>query len=182
MFIINIVWPVTALYAGPLGLLAWLFVGKRTRSLHRPFWQSMVIGTLHCGAGCTLGDLLSQLICLRMPVIIAGRRLLGGWSLDIVMAFIAGILFRYYAIRPMRKIGRGKAILTALKADSLSLIFWQTGMYGWMAISIFLLFHRALEQPDPVFWLMMQLAMLVGFVTALPVNWWLLKRGIKTAM
>jgi hypothetical protein len=38
------------------------------------------------------------------------------------------------------------------------------------------------EVDSPEFWFMMQLAMLIGFVTAYPVNWWLIRVGIKEAM
>ena len=39
-----------------------------------------------------------------------------------------------------------------------------------------------LSEASPVFWFMMQLAMLAGFVTAYPFNWWLLQRGVKERM
>ena len=59
-------------------------------------------------------------------------------------------------------------------------------MYGFMALTHFLLFGRLLGvalRPDSVeFWFMMQLTMLCGLVTAYPVNWLLLRRGIKEAM
>lgn len=82
----------------------------------------------------------------------------------------------------MKNLSPGVALKAALKADALSLTSWQLGMYGWMAISLFLIFDRLIPTTDPVFWLMMQAAMLLGFITALPVNWWLLKKGIKEAM
>ncbi|WP_442879793.1 DUF4396 domain-containing protein, partial [Cetobacterium sp.] len=34
----------------------------------------------------------------------------------------------------------------------------------------------------PEFWFMMQIAMCCGFLTAYPVNWWLVKKGIKMGM
>jgi hypothetical protein len=72
--------------------------------------------------------------------------------------------------------------IAAIKADTLSLTAWQLGMYGWMAIVTFLIFGRELETTDPVFWFMMQIAMLFGFMTSYPVNWWLLGAGIKERM
>ena len=33
-----------------------------------------------------------------------------------------------------------------------------------------------------MFWFMMQIAMLAGFVTSYPVNWWLLRSGVKEKM
>ncbi len=148
----------------------------------KPFWQSVVVGALHCGSGCTLGDFVSEFFLIMVPVTLFGSALYGSWLVSFCFAFIIGIIFQYYAIKPMKNLSSSQAILVAFKADTLSLIFWQVGMYGWMAIADFLIFHRKLEVNDPVFWLMMQVAMLVGFVTAYPVNWWLLKKGIKEAM
>jgi ABC-type multidrug transport system permease subunit len=32
------------------------------------------------------------------------------------------------------------------------------------------------------YWLLMQIAMIVGFLTTYPVNWWLIRRGTKEKM
>ena len=59
-------------------------------------------------------------------------------------------------------------------------------MYGFMAFANFYLFRNLigakLEVNSFEFWFMMQIAMLCGFVTSYPANWWLLKRGIKEKM
>jgi len=70
----------------------------------------------------------------------------------------------------------------ALKADTLSLTAWQVGMYGWMAVATLVIFGREISKASPVFWFMMQIAMFFGFATSYPVNWLLLKRGVKEAM
>ena len=44
-----------------------------------------------------------------------------------------------------------------------------------------LLGHRA-EVDTPEFWFLMQVAMLSGFATSYPVNWWLIRSGIKEKM
>lgn len=54
-------------------------------------------------------------------------------------------------------------------------------MYGWMAIAVFLLVGP-MSPDQPVFWLMMQISMVCGFITAYPMNWWLIRIGIKSAM
>lgn len=82
----------------------------------------------------------------------------------------------------MKNLSPKEGIKAALKADTLSLTFWQIGMYGWMAIATFLIFGHELKADSPVFWLMMQIGMLCGFVTAYPINWWLLKKKIKEIM
>ncbi|HEY4195515.1 MAG TPA: DUF4396 domain-containing protein [Mucilaginibacter sp.] len=184
MWVMNLVWPLTALYAGPLALILYFKIGRMAASKEsaKPFWQSVLTGTLHCGSGCTLGDLIAANLLLYCPVILFGSHLYGEWVVEYVLAFLIGIAFQYEAIRPMRKLSRPKVLVAALKADTLSLTFWQLGMYGWMAICHFLIFDRGLSASGPVFWLMMQIGMLFGSLTAYPVNWWLIRKGIKEAM
>ncbi len=197
MMIMNFVWPVTGLYAGPLALWAYYTIGRKSThktmmqakkqhlprpSKQKPFWQSVAIGTLHCGSGCTLGDILAETFLLAIPFVFLGSKLYGTWMIDFIFAFILGIVFQYYAIKPMKDLPPKKAFLAALKADTLSLTSWQIGMYGGMAIATFLVFKHRLEASNMVFWFVMQLAMMLGFITAYPVNWWLLKKGIKEVM
>ncbi len=54
-------------------------------------------------------------------------------------------------------------------------------MYGWMALVI-LVWIDPISPARIEFWSLMQLAMGCGFFTAYPMNWWLVKAGIKTAM
>lgn len=197
MWIMNIVWPVTALYAGPIALLLYFYIGRQkmksqmqdmqgmkehyTQS-HSPFLQSVLKGALHCGSGCTLGDLISGWLLVLIPVTLFGSKLIGDWVIEYILAFAIGIVFQYYAIKPMKKLSSGNAFKAAIRADTLSLTFWQIGMYGWMAIANFLIFHHRLDATTPVYWFMMQIGMLCGLVTAYPVNWLLIKKGIKEAM
>jgi hypothetical protein len=52
-----------------------------------------------------------------------------------------------------------------------------------MAIMQLVLFPVEHLHPDhAAFWFLMQIGMFLGFATSYPVNWWLIKRGIKEAM
>ncbi len=59
-------------------------------------------------------------------------------------------------------------------------------MYGFVAIAYFVFFNDGfgakLEVNSFEFWFMMQIAMMVGFVTSYPANWWLITRGLKERM
>ena len=196
MWIMNLVWPITALYSGPLGLWSYYTVGRLStrKMLHdmkshngnaakrKPRWQAVGLAAMHCGSGCTLGDITAEWFIFAVPFTVFGMELFGAWVLDYVAAFAFGIAFQYFTIKPMKELSPKAGLLAALKADALSLTAWQIGMYGWMAIAVFLIFGRELEQTDPVFWFMMQIAMLAGFLTSYPVNWWLLRAGIKEEM
>jgi hypothetical protein len=199
MAIMNLVWPITALYGGPLALWAYLRIGRLSThramraakqqdrappSQTKPFWQTAGVAATHCGSGCTLGDLVGGgIIMTTIPFALFGHQIFGAWVVDFVLAYLFGIAFQYFSIAAMRSdMSTGKALVAALKADTLSLAAWQLGMYGWMAIVTFAIFGHELGKSDPVFWFMMQVAMLAGFVTAYPVNWWLVRAGIKEKM
>ncbi|HZD41650.1 MAG TPA: DUF4396 domain-containing protein [Terriglobales bacterium] len=197
MWIMNVVWPLTALYAGPLALWAYYRAGrlssrqsveqakKRDEKMpgkKKPFWQTVGLGATHCGSGCTLGDICAEWLIVLFPFTLFGKTIFGAWVIDYAFAFLFGIAFQFFTIKPMRNVSSGQALKAAVKADTLSLTSWQCGMYGWMAIAVFLIFGHELAKTDPVFWFMMQIAMIAGFMTSYPVNWWLLRKKIKEPM
>ncbi|MEP7252282.1 MAG: DUF4396 domain-containing protein [Ginsengibacter sp.] len=197
MMVMNFVYPITALYAGPLALLVYYTIGRKSTTKavmqakeknekppnkKKPFWQSVAVGALHCGGGCTIGDIIAESALLAFPLVLFGKKLYGAWAVDYILALGIGILFQYYAIKPMKDLSPKEGIKAAIKADTLSLTFWQIGMYGWMAIATFLIFGHELKASEPMFWFMMQIAMLCGFLTAYPINWWLIKKKIKEEM
>jgi hypothetical protein len=210
MWIMNLVWPVTALYASVLGLVFYFAYGRlgthakasaaqkagKTPPSMRltPFPIIVAKGALHCGSGCTLGDIAAEWLAFLVPVVaiwfgyqtLFSEKMFAVWVLDFLFAFALGIAFQFFTITPMRNLTVGEGLRAAVKADTLSLTAWQVGMYGFMAFAQFYLFRHLLgtrlEAPTPEFWSMMQLAMLAGFVTSYPVYWWLIKVGIKEKM
>ncbi|WP_277346361.1 DUF4396 domain-containing protein [Solimonas marina] len=180
----NLVWPLTALWAGVFGLLLYLLIGRNKSSSHRSgsFWEGALVGTLHCGAGCTLGDLVAEAFGAMIPLHVFEHKTFDAWIIDYIAAFIFGVAFQYFSIRQTRNLSFGSELLAALKADAASLTSWQLGMYGWMAITLFVLFSPDLPKSSMTFWFMMQIAMLFGLATAYPVNCWLLRAGIKEQM
>ncbi|MGN6159165.1 MAG: DUF4396 domain-containing protein [Devosia sp.] len=209
MWIMNVVWPVTALF----GTVFWLWgyfrygrlssadqaaVAKRQNrappNKTKPFPAMVAEGASHCGSGCTLGDICAEWLAFGVPAVAVGLgwhsifsdKIFAVWILDYIFAYLFGIVFQYFTIAPMRGLHFWKGILAAIKADTLSLTAWQIGMYGFMAVAYYWLFGeligRKLEVNTVEFWFMMQIAMLFGFVTSYPVNWWLLKAGLKESM
>ncbi|SRR5581483_70708 len=178
MWIMNIVWPVTGLYAGPLGLWVYYRIGRRKE---KPFPQTVALAAMHCGSGCALGDLCAEWLAAGVPLTLFGQKVFAAWSVDFGFAYVLGIFFQYFTIAPMRGLSFRDGLIAASKADTLSLAAWQAGMYGWMAIVHFAVFGE-IPVTNPVFWFMMQIAMLCGFATAYPVNWWLVRSGLKEEM
>ena len=184
MGVMNAVWPVTALYFGPLAIWAYWAMGRQAGADHKdkPFWMTTFVGATHCGAGCTLGDIIAEFVVFFTGLAIAGSSFGAELVGDYILAFSLGIAFQYFAIVPMRNLSPGQGIIAALKADALSLTSFEIGLFGWMALMRYVFFHPALHPDSPVFWFMMQIGMIVGFATTFPVNWWLVKSGVKEAM
>lgn len=185
MAVMNFVWPITALWSGPLGLAAYWLIGRQVTKggeKRQPFWQSVLIGDAHCGAGCTVGDVAGEWLVYVAVITIAGSVLWANYLFDFVLAYVVGIFFQYYSIAPMRGLSGWEGIKAAVKADTVSLVAFEIGMFGWMAFASKVLFHPKLEPMQPAYWYMMQVAMLVGFLTAYPANWWLLRKKLKEPM
>ena len=214
MWIMNFVWPITALFGTVLSVYFYFKYGRLAADRYvkaaaendepppnmakTPFPAMVGKGAAHCGSGCTLGDICAEFLALAFPVVATWvgwkslfpdthhGKIFAVWILDFILAFGFGVLFQYFTIVPMRGLSPGRGIIEAIKADTLSLTAWQVGMYGLMAIAHFYIFTKIWEAkvtPDmPVFWFVMQIAMLGGFATSYPVNWWLISKGIKEKM
>lgn len=240
MKVMNLVWPLTALWSGLLGLAAFFSFGKPgkgmkmpgSKEMNRPeirgnmmamdmsgatsekgsahlgtkeegnsytdkpegmpmhmdmgqraFWQKVTLSTFHCGAGCTLADIIGEWIgpLILLP---AGLQGIGWmWLLDYILALITGAYFQYAAIRPtLPEMAPGRVFTRALKIDFLSLTSWQIGMYACSYLLLFVLLPSPLPHDTWGFWFVMQLAMVAGFFFSYPVNWLLIRKGIKPAM
>ena len=209
MWIMNLVWPVTALFGGVVWLWAYFQYGRlaaKTRAMQakqaatkppsksKPFAVMVGEGASHCGSGCAIGDICAEWIAFSWPAVavafgwhtIFSEKIFAVWVLDYIFAYLFGIVFQYFTIAPMRGLTLLPGIWAAIKADTLSLTAWQVGMYGFMAIAYFWFFGQVLGTKLQVntveFWFMIQIAMLFGFITSYPVNWWLIRAGIKEAM
>jgi hypothetical protein len=195
MPIMEAVWPVTALYGGPLAVWGyarygrpssgrWLCEHLRDAPPAKPQWATTAVGVSHCGAGCTLGDIIAEFSVFGLGLSLAGAAYWPEIIGDYVLALLLGILFQYFAIAPMRGLGVRKGLLQAAKADVLSLTAFEVGLFSWMALTSFVFFPAPdhLHPDNPVYWLLMQVGMCIGFATAWPMNAWLIRRGIKEAM
>lgn len=199
MRIMNVVWPVTGLYFPLIGLWFYRSLGRpmavdagpmHTEHMKhldhmkkQPFWKSIFTSSTHCGAGCVLGDIIGAPIVFAAGWTLLGMRLFADYAVEFVLAYCFGIAFQYLAIKSMQEVSPQQAIVGAVKADTLSLVAYEVGMFGWMAVVVFLLMPaRPLDPTMVVFWFMMQIGMVLGFVTTYPANWLLVRSGVKSAM
>src|SRR5918996_742866 len=235
MKIMNIVWPITAFYFGPVGLWAFWHIGHvnllkigkeaqeekghhhmeeghhmegashkkgnyqedtRSRDVStrhliaphdiskgkKPFWETVFVSDTHCGAGCTIGDVVSEWIVYLggTAILIAGSLLLTEYIFDFILAYALGIYFQFNPIKQMQSnLSTREALSRAIKADTISLVSFEVGLFGWMALMRFVFFSQPLLPNEPLFWFMMQIGMILGFWSSHLPNWWLVKKGIK---
>jgi hypothetical protein len=200
MWIMNVVWPATALYFSVIAVWAYYKIGRpmskgaqpETGGHHEqnmeearkhPTWAQVAVSTSHCGAGCALGDIVAEFAVFRYGLTLFGASIWAAWLVDLAAAWLLGIFFQYFAIKPMRNLSPSKALTAAIKADTLTIVAFQIGMYAWMALTHFVFFPQPHLHPnEAVFWLFMQIAMIIGFFTSYPMNEWLIKCGIKEVM
>src|SRR5699024_168256 len=199
MSIMNIVWPLIGLYFPIIGIIAYEKLGKNKTSsskqkeesqssghehVHeeKPFWQSVFVSTTHCSSGCSLGDIAGLPIVVLTGFTIGGVMLFGEFLVQFILAYLFGIAFQYYGMSLHPDESFKKGIINAIKADTLSLIAFEIGMFGWMALVHFVFFTQPPEPTTATYSFMMQLAMMLGFCTSYPANWLLVKKGVKHAM
>lgn len=156
MMVMNFVWPITALYLSVFGL--WMYfrfgskmaaghqrmdsmhgghrgsVGGAEREVEAPSLSEAMVSATHCGAGCTLGDIVTEWLIFATGATILGSMLWASLVWDFVAAWTLGIVFQYFTIKPMGQLSVARALGAAIKADTLSIIAFQVGMYAWMLL------------------------------------------------
>jgi hypothetical protein len=179
------VWPITAIYAGPLALVAYYRWGRPAT----PKWQqrhgtppamgmdaTAAVETIPGGAASFIGHLIAVPIVVTTGVTIAGK---GVWPMILLIAAFALpllILFEYQSLTVAGQIrSASQRLQVALKLSVLAIIAFDTGMGITMLIVAFVLGYA----PTTIaFWFVMWGGLLLGFMTAYPMVRWLLNRGI----
>jgi hypothetical protein len=200
MWIMNVVWPITALYFGVVGLWGYFRAGRKMtrvamamngmqtkhtteRASHDPTFVQVAISDFHCGAGCVVGDIIAEFSLFALGSTLWGSTLYAEYAADLLLAWLFGIAFQYFAIKPMRNLSVSEALLAATKADTLSILTFEIGLFAWMAVTFFVLFPQPHLKPTQAgYWFMMQIGMILGFFTSYPTNRWLIRVGVKEAM
>lgn len=187
MRIMNIVWPVTGLYFPVVGWSLYSAMGRPAADApaangERPHWKSVFVSATHCGAGCTIGDILGPLIVFGFGLTLFGVVLFAEYVVEFLLAYAFGIAFQYFPIRWMRQVSPAEALIDAVKADTLSLVAFEIGMFAWMALAHYVVVPWHPKPDSAVFWFMMQIGMIFGFLTTYPANWLLIRSGVKSGM
>lgn len=123
--------------------------------------------TLHCLIGCAIGEVLGMFL----------GTLLGFSNFNtIILAVLLAFIFGYsFTLIPLLKhLSFKKALSAALVADTASIAIMEI-----VDNAVIVLIPGALHAhvDEPLFWGSLALALFIAFWAALPLNYWLIKRG-----
>jgi hypothetical protein len=202
MWIMNIVWPVTALYLSVFALWGYFRIGRgmakdathgmsmeqmqkhHERRAHiNPTWRQTAVADTHCAAGCVVGDVVAEFSLFALGWTFLGRSLYAEFVGDLFLGWLFGIAFQYFTIKPMQNLTPRDGLMRAVKSETLAIITFEIGLFAWMALAYFVFFPNPHLSPlEPGFWFMMQIGMVIGFLTSYPMNRWLITVGWKGVM
>ena len=140
-------------------------------------WRQALGSTMHCVAGDGIGILAGAVLATTLGI--SG---IAEAALEYVLGFAFGwSIFQALFMRDMA----GGSYLGALKSTFLSeLLSMNLLMAGMMPTVMHLRRHIAnADNPAaPSFWFVMSMGLLVGFIIAYPMNWWLVANKLKHGM
>ena len=171
MGLMKLVWVLTVLYSGPMGLAIYWTCGRKemTRdTLSRRAFRSVA----HCYSGCGMGEITGLFIAV-------GLLQLGTTSvalLTFALAYLAG-----YALTVGPLVQEGTSLKTALwdafLAETPSITVMEV-----VAIGLDLAISGSAGIAEPLFWNSMILSLGCGLLAAWPVNALLIRHGVKEGM
>lgn len=165
------VWGFSVAYSGFFGLAIYWMTG-RPKISDDADWRRGFRSTAHCYSGCGMGEITGVIIAV-------GLLSLGNWWVAAI-TFTLAYVFGYAAtVLPMMQEGVG--LKTALK----DAVYTETASIAVMeivAISADLWIAGDSGMGDARFWSALIISLTLGFVAAWPVNYFLVKRGVKEGM
>jgi FtsP/CotA-like multicopper oxidase with cupredoxin domain len=168
------------LYMGPIGALLYVLADKEPRpgeheAFIKPLWKQGVGSTIHCVAGDATGIILAAVItaAFGLPM----------W-LDLIVEYATGFAFGLFIFQSlfMKSMKGGtyaENVRSSFLPEFISMNFMMAGMAPVMSFLMMGRDMRAMLPTELLFWGVMSLGVVAGFVAAYPANVWLVARGLK---
>src|SRR5665213_2098168 len=168
------------MYMGPFALLLYVLADKEPRKGEHeqfisPLWKQGVGSTIHCVAGDASGIILAAVITamLGLPM----------W-LDLIVEYVAGFSFGLFIFQSlfMKEMMGGTYWENVRKSFLPEFISMNAMMAAMAPVMSFLMMGRdmrAMEPTELVFWAVMSIGVMAGFVLAYPFNIWMVERQLK---
>ena len=140
-------------------------------------WRQALGSTMHCVAGDGIGILAGAVLSSAFGI--SG---LAEVALEYILGFAFGwTIFQALFMRDMA----GGSYLRALTSTFMSELLSMNLLMAGMVPTVMALKARIPSASDPTtpsFWFVMSMGLLVGFIFAYPMNWWLVAHHLKHGM
>ncbi|MEO8884093.1 MAG: DUF4396 domain-containing protein [Devosia sp.] len=170
-------------YTGPVG--AFLYVlGCREPlpGLHERYvavrWRQVLGSTMHCVAGDGIGILVGAVISSILSLHGIGEVLL-----EYLLGFAFGwTVFQALFMRAAAGGSYARSLSNTFVPELLSMNLLMAGMVPTMMQLMKSDFVSEAGPATPQFWFVMSMSLVVGFIVAYPMNWWLVANHMKHGM
>jgi hypothetical protein len=134
------------------------------------YFKLAVSATVHCLLGCGIGEVAGMIIATALDLSMPDSTII-----SIILGFVAGLAL---GILPLLRAGFSfsHALKTVIIAEGLSITVMEA-----FEIATQILIPGVMEAglTDTIFWLGMLAGLVVGFIAALPVNYFMIKKGFR---
>jgi hypothetical protein len=140
-------------------------------------WRQTLGSTMHCvagdGVGILVGAVLASVLGLAGPT-------------EVIVEYVLGFAFGWMVFQAlfMREMAAGsysRSLTSTFIPELLSMNLLMAGMVPTVMALRMQIASRT-DPPTPAFWFVMSVGLLIGFVIAYPMNWWLVANHLKHGM
>lgn len=139
--------------------------------MHKNNLLSASIITAHCLTGCVIGEFIGLAIGVTMQLNPFVTMMIAA-----ILAFIVGMLLAVLSVVKNHKTTYALAVKTVWLGEVVSIAVMEIAMNG---IDYWIGGVSATSILEPIFWIGFFLAIPAGYISALPVNYWLLTKNLK---
>jgi hypothetical protein len=82
-----------------------------------PTWRQTAVSDTHCGAGCVIGDVIAEFSLFALGWTLFGSSLYAEYAGDLLLAWLFGIAFQYFAIKAMGNLTVKQAVIAAIGSE-----------------------------------------------------------------
>lgn len=146
-------------------------------------WPHIVLATIQTGAACMLSILAISILAHFIPLRFEGSLEAGTSIFEWIVALIISIIMQYGNLRQRGVHSPIMAIDRAFRSEILSVTAWMGGFFLWRGFTNDIIYgNELIVETHWTYWFMEQIGMYIGLLVAVPINYLLIRKGIKKNM
>ncbi len=169
-------------FTGPVGAFFYVLGCREPlKGTHEQYvsvrWRQVLGSTMHCAAGDGIGIILGSAIGAGLALTL--------WP-DFLLEYVLGFSFGwgYFQAFAMKDMAGGNYLKSLRMTFLPEFLSMNCLMSGMLLVSKFWMpqVSGGDDPSRPQFWFIMSIALLVGFIAAYPMNWWMVSNHMKHGM